>query len=280
MSEDRCAFCSAPHACPKCKTPVPANLDYDGFCTGCYHRRFRRVVRLKADDPCHVSPVRFNYCPAWESVPPSEARALHKAAVEARETKAERKRDAVVSDKLFAKAYPLIGARTPDDTAAVGQNLTPAVIALVKLGFPAHWWLSPEQARRWRTAYYPLHATRESVERWVSLIRNVARTADDKQSCDECYADLDGDLALIRESRPDLCLDAGEAKPTVTPLAGKLNPTKRKILSLCRRKALPASSIAHKIELSQEHTRRVLAELMRDGRLKNGSAGYRTVRAT
>jgi hypothetical protein len=60
----------------------------------------------------------------------------------------------------------------------------------------------------------------------------------------------------------------------------KLNPTKRRILSLCRRKALPATAIARKLELSSDHTRRVLAEMMRAGLLSNGLEGYRTRRAT
>jgi hypothetical protein len=59
-----------------------------------------------------------------------------------------------------------------------------------------------------------------------------------------------------------------------------LNPTKQKIISLCRRKALPGTSIARTLELSESHTRRVLAQLVRTGHLMNGADGYRTVRAT
>jgi hypothetical protein len=59
--------------------PIPANLNYDGVCEGCLERQFRRVLRQKADDPNFVSPVRINYCPAWEVVPPLEAWALKRS---------------------------------------------------------------------------------------------------------------------------------------------------------------------------------------------------------
>ena len=79
---------------------------------------------------------------------------------------------------------------------------------------------------------------------------------------------------LQRQGRDPLADTTGETPTTA------LHPTKLKILSLCRKKALPATAIARKLELSPEHTRRVLAQLMRDHRLKNGPEGYRTVRAT
>jgi hypothetical protein len=66
----------------------------------------------------------------------------------------------------------------------------------------------------------------------------------------------------------------------LTKSTGKLNPTKKKILSLCRKKALPATAIARDLELSYDHTRRVLAQLIRADLLKNGPDGYRTLRAT
>jgi hypothetical protein len=59
-----------------------------------------------------------------------------------------------------------------------------------------------------------------------------------------------------------------------------LSPTKKRILSMCRRKALPATAIAHKLELSYDHTRRVLAQLRKAGLLRTDELGYRTVRAT
>jgi hypothetical protein len=61
----------------------------------------------------------------------------------------------------------------------------------------------------------------------------------------------------------------------------KLNPTKKRILSLCRTKAMPATAIAHKVELTPDHIRRVLAQMMHDGLLTNDPTdGYRTRRAT
>jgi hypothetical protein len=69
--------------------------------------------------------------------------------------------------------------------------------------------------------------------------------------------------------------------PQVESTATKpLNPTKKKILSLCRRKALPGTAIARKLELSYDHIRRVLGQLTKAKCLTNGPDGYRTVRAT
>lgn len=69
-------------------------------------------------------------------------------------------------------------------------------------------------------------------------------------------------------------------KPKLTrPPLETLGKTKRQIISMCRKKGLPGTAIARALELSPDHTRRVLAELVRVGWLKNGETGYRT-RAT
>lgn len=73
--------------------------------------------------------------------------------------------------------------------------------------------------------------------------------------------------------------NAGQ-RPSTSPANRPLSPTKKRILSLCRRKALPATAISRKLELSTDHTRRVLAQLVKAGHLRNGPDGYRTLRAT
>jgi predicted Rossmann fold nucleotide-binding protein DprA/Smf involved in DNA uptake len=81
-----------------------------------------------------------------------------------------------------------------------------------------------------------------------------------------------------------LRIEADEALDTAEESQDKakteLSPTERKIISLCRRKSLPATAIARKTELSDDHVRRVLAKLRKAGRLTNGPGGYRTVRVT
>jgi hypothetical protein len=63
-----------------------------------------------------------------------------------------------------------------------------------------------------------------------------------------------------------------------TPAGRPLNQTEKKIVQLCRRKALPGTAIIRKVELSPEHGRRVLAKLVRENHLSNGQDGYRTIR--
>jgi hypothetical protein len=114
--------------------------------------------------------------------------------------------------------YTLVAERTPQfgsGAGIVGKHLSPAGMALVELGFPADWWLSPELARRWRCAHYPLSPSPESVAQWVELQRDMARVAMpfDQQRAEQDYADLDNDLALIRGSRPDLLPTAESGTP-------------------------------------------------------------------
>jgi hypothetical protein len=80
MSPKPCRYCAATHACPKCKKPVPENVDpasvLDTICGGCGEWRFCPLFRTKAKDPYLVSPIEHNYCPVWEPLPPSEVLAL------------------------------------------------------------------------------------------------------------------------------------------------------------------------------------------------------------
>jgi hypothetical protein len=55
-----------------------------------------------------------------------------------------------------------------------------------------------------------------------------------------------------------------------------LNGTERRILTHCRRKAHKGERIAKHLGLSWDHVRRVLARLVREGRLRKTTDGYRT----
>jgi DNA-binding CsgD family transcriptional regulator len=58
----------------------------------------------------------------------------------------------------------------------------------------------------------------------------------------------------------------------------RLTDTERRILSYCRRGAHTGERIAHHLGLSHDHTRRLLARLRREGRLRMTRDGYRTAR--
>jgi hypothetical protein len=73
-----------------------------------------------------------------------------------------------------------------------------------------------------------------------------------------------GQLTADREA-----LDGGRPR--------RLSDTERKILALCRRRAHKGERIAHHIRRSEEHTRRLLARLVKEGRLRTTPTGYRTV---
>jgi hypothetical protein len=75
---EHCWFCAAPHECPGCHNPVPANLkDYaDDVCMKCFEHRFRRTWKHRAVDPNNASQVLHNCCPDWERVPTLEAAEL------------------------------------------------------------------------------------------------------------------------------------------------------------------------------------------------------------
>jgi hypothetical protein len=57
-----------------------------------------------------------------------------------------------------------------------------------------------------------------------------------------------------------------------------LTDTERRILARCRHKAHKGERIAHHLGLSWDHTRRLLARLVRERHLRKTGDGYRTVR--
>jgi hypothetical protein len=62
------------------------------------------------------------------------------------------------------------------------------------------------------------------------------------------------------------------------PAERELIPTERRILTLCRRKAIKGERLANKhLQLSYDYVRRLLARLVREGRLRNTNQGYRAV---
>jgi hypothetical protein len=92
-------------------------------------------------------------------------------------------------------------------------------------------------------------------------------------------------LSKLKEqifSRNACAVSPGQAEcvGSQTPTIKKLSPTKKQILSMCRRQTLTGIAISRRLELNYDHTRRELAKLVKAGHLKSGSDGYRTVRAT
>jgi hypothetical protein len=67
------------------------------------------------------------------------------------------------------------------------------------------------------------------------------------------------------------------AKLTAVAPPRELSGTERRILTHCRRKAHKGERIAHHVGLSNDHTRRILARLVKERRLRKTDAGYRTV---
>jgi hypothetical protein len=79
-------------------------------------------------------------------------------------------------------------------------------------------------------------------------------------------------------AKDSLPLKAGGSDPTPTlKQIRKPNSTQQRILTLCRKRAHKGERIAHHIGLSNDHVRRVLARLVREGRLRKTDNGYRTV---
>jgi hypothetical protein len=75
-------------------------------------------------------------------------------------------------------------------------------------GFEPDWWVPAIAASKWRSCWYPREATQEAVQQWLNWIDTLRVeylgpfNAPEKAS--ELEADRDSDLALIRETRPDL----------------------------------------------------------------------------
>jgi hypothetical protein len=80
-------------------------------------------------------------------------------------------------------------------------------------GFDPDWWMPALVAQEWRSFWYPLEATHESVQQWqdwidayriecVGPLRNPKRA-------DELEAEKQNGLALIRQCRPQLVEKAG-----------------------------------------------------------------------
>jgi hypothetical protein len=89
----------------------------------------------------------------------------------------------------------------------------------------------------------------------------------------ELLSDLIGACQLPVTPLPPLAGDAAGAGVK----ARALNDTDQKILLHCRRRGHKGERIAHHVGLSIDHTRRVLARLTRENRLRKTTDGYRTV---
>jgi hypothetical protein len=75
-------------------------------------------------------------------------------------------------------------------------------------GFAPDWWLPALVCPKWRTRWYPLEPTPESVEQWMEFIDKLRveylGPFDMPLEAAKLEADRESDLALIREHRPDL----------------------------------------------------------------------------
>jgi hypothetical protein len=118
-----------------------------------------------------------------------------------------------------------------------------------------------------------LKSTATAIEQWRQVMTLLVHGYMGPMSAvlpsrvDELLAGIDSDRELIRRAMHDA--------PAV-----RLNPTQKRILSLCRSRALPAKAIDRKLGLSAGHVRRVLGKMMKAELLTNGPDGYRTRRAT
>jgi len=72
------------------------------------------------------------------------------------------------------------------------------------------------------------------------------------------------------------CKD-GEDAPTDTERQRPLSATKRRFLTLCRRRARTGERVAHHLGITYEHARRLAAELLTARLLRKTPRGYRTV---
>jgi hypothetical protein len=112
------------------------------------------------------------------------------------------------------------------------------------------------------------------IERFEGFVRRKVKLIGDRE---RICAEIRSEFARAEENR---LKGDHETKPANAKTKLPANKTQRRILTLCRRKALSGPTIARKLELSPDHTRRVLAMLVNAGHLRNDEAGYRTRRAT
>jgi hypothetical protein len=68
---------------------------------------------------------------------------------------------------------------------------------LVSKGFHSGWWLPEPLATQWKTSYYPLKATPESIAQWQGLMEQLAAGPDANGSCQQSLFDLQHDLKLL-----------------------------------------------------------------------------------
>jgi hypothetical protein len=75
-------------------------------------------------------------------------------------------------------------------------------------GFDPDWWLSALLASKWKSRWYPLKATRESVEQWIDWTEatrvEYLGPFQQPETAQEMESDRLHDLALLRECAPQL----------------------------------------------------------------------------
>jgi hypothetical protein len=119
----------------------------------------------------------------------------------------------------------------------------------------------------------------EMIER--SLRRKVRETQQTPAALSVQPVETTGQKAdLDNEKRTTAPVEAkAEAATHAIRPDYKLSDSEQMILNLCRRKAMKGECIAAHptVALSNDHTRRLLARLVKEGRLINNGDGYRTV---
>jgi hypothetical protein len=91
--------------------------------------------------------------------------------------------------------FPTVGLADPEKP--IYRQYTLAQRWLASKGFHPRWWLPEPLAAQWKTIFYPLTATSESVAQWQRLVEKVADGPDTNGSRQNCLADLRHDLKLL-----------------------------------------------------------------------------------
>jgi hypothetical protein len=84
-------------------------------------------------------------------------------------------------------------------------------------GFDPDWFVPADKAAEWRSFWYPLQATRESVEQWRQWIASMRveylGPFESPDRAKELNADLENDLNIIRQCAPHLLVES--SPPTI-----------------------------------------------------------------
>jgi nucleoside phosphorylase len=109
-----------------------------------------------------------------------------------------------------ANGFPLVGERSVrrSPLPELGRDTNRERQSRYCQGFDPDWWIPALLAPKWRSYHYPLEATEESVRQWLALI-DAMRVEylgpfGKPNLAAELEADMQNDLELIRQCRPNL----------------------------------------------------------------------------